>query len=58
MRIIDAEPQLLRDILLEIDVADSKDRTDYSVYAGRHEMLGRMVVVVERDGSGLLIELD
>lgn len=58
MRIIDAEPQLLRDLLLEIDIADSKDRTDYSVYVGRHEMLGRMVVVVDRDGSGLIIELD
>ena len=58
MRIIDAESQLLNDILQEMEIAESKDKDNFSVYVGRHEMLGRMVVVAGHDNKGVIVEID
>jgi hypothetical protein len=58
MRIIDAEPQLVSEILEEMENIDSKQKDDYTVYVGRHELLGRMVVVVGQDNHGVIVELE
>jgi hypothetical protein len=58
MRIIDAEPQLVSDILEEMENIDSKQTDAYAVYVGRHELLGRMVVVVGQDNHGMIVELE
>ncbi len=58
MRIIDAESQLLSDIIQEMVIVDSQDKESYCVYVGRHETLGRMVVVAGHDNRGVIIEID
>ena len=58
MRIIDAESQLLSDILQEMEIVDSQDKDSFSVYVGRHETLGRMVVVAGHYERGVIIEMD
>ncbi len=60
MRIIDAEPQLVRDILDELQVIESHEKDRYTVYVGRHQLLGRMVVISspEDDGGGAIVEME
>ena len=58
MRIIDAEPQLINDILDEMEVVDSHKRDTITVYIGHHGTLGRMVVIKSADGSGVVVEMD
>lgn len=58
MRIIDAEPQLVKDILDELDVIDSHEKDDYTVYVGRHRLLGRMVVISSDDDAGVVVEME
>jgi hypothetical protein len=58
MRIIDAEPQLVSDILDEMEEVDSHKREAMTVYIGHHRTLGRMVVIKTEDGSGVVVEMD
>jgi hypothetical protein len=58
MRIIDAESQLVSDILDEMEVVDSHKREEMTVYIGHHGTLGRMVVIKTEDGSGVVVEMD
>lgn len=60
MRIIDAEPQLVRDILDEMQVTELHDKERCKVYVGRHPLLGRMVVISfpEDDGGGVIVEME
>jgi hypothetical protein len=60
MRIIDAEPQLVRDILDELQVMDTHVKDRYSVHVGRHPLLGRMAVISfpEENGGGVIIEME
>ena len=57
MRIIDAEPQLLAEILEEMAVINTHPKKRYTVYTGRHPELGRMIIIESRDGSAI-IEID
>lgn len=60
MRIIDAEPQLVQDVLDEMQVLDSHEKDRYIVHAGRHQLLGRMVIISfpENDGAGTIVEME
>lgn len=58
MRIIDAEPQLVTEILEEMTVSQSRRRPAFTVYIGHHRLLGRLVVVEGKDGSGAIVELE
>ena len=58
MRIVDAEPELIRDFIDEIDVIASKSAPSFKVVAGRHATLGRVVVVQDEDGKGMIVEID
>jgi hypothetical protein len=60
MRIIDAEPQLVRDILDELEIVESHEKDKYTVHVGRHQLLGRMVVLsfTEEDGGGVVVEME
>jgi hypothetical protein len=57
MRIIEAEPQLVADIVEEMEVSESMDRGSYVVYVGYHKTLGRIVVVSGPAGEGTIIEM-
>lgn len=58
MRIIDAEPQLVKDVLDEMEIVKSHKRGADTIYVGRHEMLGRMVVVSMGDDGGVIVEME
>ena len=60
MRIIEAEPQLIRDILDELHVLESHEKEQYTVHLGRHPLLGRMVVISspEDDVGGVVVEME
>ncbi len=58
MRLIDAEPQLVVDMLEEMEVGDSREGEAYTVYIGQHPTLGRMVLIRGPHGAGHVVELD
>jgi hypothetical protein len=58
MRIVDAEPQLIEDLLSETDIFHSREHTDFTLFAGRHPTLGKLVVVRAHDGSGCIVETE
>jgi hypothetical protein len=58
MRIIEAEPQLVKDLLEEMDLIGCREHPTFKVHAGRHPTLGKIVVVEAQDGSGAIVETD
>jgi hypothetical protein len=59
MRIVDVEPQLLKDFIDEMEVTASKQNPTMIVRVGRHPTLGK-VVAIERleEGGGFIVEAD
>ncbi len=58
MRIVDAEPQLLKDFIDEIEVTVSKESQSYTVHGGRHPILGKVVAIESKEGDSLIVEVD
>ena len=58
MRIVDAEPQLLKDFVGEIHVVATKENRSLTVYAGRHPTLGKVVVIESRQGGNMIVEVE
>lgn len=58
MRIVDAEPQLISEILEEMNVTDTRNKAAFKLFIGHHQLLGRLVVVKGRDGAGAIVEME
>jgi hypothetical protein len=58
MQIVDAEPQLVNDLKTEMEILNVHEKPTYTIYAGRHPTLGRIVVISGKDKSGAIVELD
>ena len=58
MKIIDAEPQLLRDIEEEMEIITSRKTKARNIYAGIHPTLGRVVLIIDKDKSGAIVEIE
>ncbi len=60
MHIIEAEPQLLKDFIDEIEVTATKENPDFIVHAGRHRILGKVVAIENKHeaGGSLIVEVD
>jgi hypothetical protein len=58
MRIFEAETQIVRDLRDESDVIVEKEHHDFKAYAVRHPTLGKVVIIVAGDGSGLIVETE
>ncbi len=58
MRIVDAEPQLIKDFIDEIEVIAIKENPSLTVQAGRHPVLGKVVVIESKTGDSLIVEVD
>lgn len=58
MRIVDAETQLVKDILEEIQVVESRARKEFVIYVGHHPALGRVAIIDAKHGPGAIIELE
>ena len=58
MRMFDAEPQIVEDLMDECDIVATKKHQDHQVVAARHPTLGKVVIVSGRDGSGIIVETE
>jgi hypothetical protein len=58
MRIIDAESQLVGEIIEEMTVTESRKRRAFTVHIGHHRLLGRLAVIEDKSGAGVIVELD
>jgi hypothetical protein len=58
MRIVEAERQLIEDLLGETHVTASKIMSEATIRAGHHETLGKVVIVQYPNGHGVIIEVD
>jgi hypothetical protein len=58
MRIVDVEPQLVKDFIDEIEVIATKDNASFAVYVGRHPTLGKVVIVENKEGDSFIVEVD
>ena len=58
MRIVDAEPQLIKDFMDEIEVIASKQSQSLTVYVGRHPILGKVVLIESKTGDSFIVEVD
>jgi hypothetical protein len=58
MRIVEAERDLIQDLLGETQVSVSKTIQDLTIHAGHHETLGKVVIIEQADGAGAIVETD
>jgi len=58
MKIVEAEEQLIEDLIGESNVVASRTTEGLEIYAGRHPTLGRVVIVRTESGRGACIEVD
>jgi len=58
MRIVDSDPQLIKDMMDEIKIIAIKEQPSMTIHAGRHPVLGRVVVIEGRDGDSVIVEVD
>lgn len=57
MRIIDAAPELVADILEEMEVSDSIEKTSFTVRIGHHPTMGRIVIILGRDEETAIVQM-
>jgi hypothetical protein len=58
MRIVEAERELIQDLLEETRVTVSKVLSGLTVHAGQHETLGKVVIIEQADGRGAIVETE
>ncbi|MEA3411167.1 MAG: hypothetical protein U9R74_06470 [Pseudomonadota bacterium] len=58
MRIVDSDPQLIKDMMDEIKVIAVKEQPSLTVHAGRHPVLGKIVVIEGKNGDSVIVEVD
>ncbi len=58
MRMFDAESRVIQDLKDECEIIVEKDLQGFGVYAARHPTLGKVVIVVGKDGSGVIVETE
>ena len=58
MKIIAAESQLLKDVEEEMEIITSHKTKIRDIYAGCHPTLGRIVLIIDKDKSGAIVEIE
>lgn len=58
MRIVDAEPELVQEILEETEVSHSRDRGSFTVHVGHHPTMGRVAIIAGSNHKAVVVELD
>ncbi len=58
MRIVEAERELIQDLIGETRVMASKALAEFTVYAGQHQTLGKVVIIERPDGRGAIVETE
>jgi hypothetical protein len=54
----DAESRVIQDLKDECEIIVEKNLPGFNVYAARHPTLGKVVIVVGKDGSGVIVETE
>jgi hypothetical protein len=58
MRMFDAESRVMNDLKEESEVIGERAGHGFSVVTARHPTLGKLVIVMAKDGSGVVVEAD
>ena len=58
MRLFDAVPEIIRDLLDECEVIATKEHPAFKVSAARHPTLGKLVIVESKDRDGIIVETE
>jgi len=58
MRIIDTEPELIREIIEETELVETRKHKSFTVHVGHHPTMGRIAVIAAPTGTGAVVELD
>ena len=58
MRLFDAVPEMVRDLLDESEIISAKEHSAFKVSAARHPTLGKLVVVESKEGDGIVVETE
>ena len=58
MRLIEAEPAIIRDLMEESDLVGEKSLSGTSIFLVRHPTLGKLVLIKAADGQGMVVEID
>lgn len=56
MRMLDAVPEIIRDLLDECEIIATKEHPAFKVSAARHPTLGKLVIVESKNGDGIVVE--
>jgi hypothetical protein len=57
MKIIDAAPELVADILEEMEVSESKEKASFIVRVGHHPTMGRIVVISGARDEAAIVQM-
>lgn len=58
MRMLDAEPDIIKDLKEESDLIGQSTVSGVTVFTARHPTLGKLVLVKAPDGRGIVVEVD
>lgn len=58
MRIVDAEQELVKELLEETQVSETRNRGSFTVHVGHHPTMGRVAIVEGGNGQGVVVELE
>lgn len=58
MRLFDAVPQIIEELIDECEVVTSKEHPAFKVTAARHPTLGKVVIIESSDGDGIIVETE
>jgi hypothetical protein len=58
MRIVDAEPELVQELLEETQVSETRARSNFTVHVGHHPTMGKVAIVEGKNGQGVVVELE
>lgn len=57
MQIVDAAPELLEEIVQEMEVTEESHKASFAVRVGYHATLGRVVVITGSKGEAVIVQL-
>ena len=58
MRMFDAESPIIRDLKEESEIQAEKRTAAVTVITARHPTLGKLVIVIGPDGTGVVVETE
>jgi hypothetical protein len=57
MQVIDAAPELVTDIVQEMQITGARESSSFTVRVGHHPTLGRVVVISGAKGDAVIVQM-